>query len=241
MLTVTDCHDAVVRRLDGEPSVSMLTLCNRAGQYLIDMHPWTWTVRPAAKLNLVAGSEYVNLPSDFGRIYGMPKPTTVSTVVSMSLVSMEEYLRYRQDYMDGGPHYMAVVVYAQTVEGGYGPKLQIWPEPLTTTQDAFRLAYLAGWTELTKDTDRIQVPAWMEFFYLEVLFAFAQSYDEHDEATLTQRLALLQSGPEFVNLKKRDGGTQPFVGQMRGGAMESEYMRESGVKVGLAGRVLPPS
>lgn len=241
MLTVTDCAESLARRLDGDPSVSVLTLVNRAGTYLADMHTWSWLVRPAAKLNLTAGSEYINLPDDFGRIYGQPKPTTVASVVSLELVSMEEYLRYRQDYMDGGPHYMATVVYAAGIDSRFGPKLQIWPEPLTTTRDAFRMAYLARWVDITTDTEVIPIPAWLEMLYLEVLFAVAQSYEEHDQASLSMRLSELHMSPEFDTAKRRDGGVQPFIGRVRGGAMESEYMRESGVHIGLAGRVLPPS
>lgn len=241
MLTVTDCAQYVIRRLDGEPSVPMLTLVNRAGAYLCDMHSWTWLVRPGAKLNLVSGNEYVKLPDDFGRMYAQPKPTTVSTVVSMELTSMEEYLRYRQDYMDGGPHYMGVVVYVKDQDGVFGPKIQIWPIPLDTTQDAFRMAYLARWVDLTSDTEVLPIPSWLEGFFLEVLFAYAQGYDEHDNGVLSERLALLHASPEFATLKRRDGGVQPFIGRMRGGAMEQEYLMESGVRVGLAGRVLPPS
>ncbi len=241
MLTVTDCANYVTRRLDGDPSVPILTLVNRAGGYLSDMHTWGWLVRPSAKLNLVAGSEYISLPSDFGRLYSQPKPTTVSTVVSLELVSMEEYLRYRQDYMDGGPRYMGVMIYAKDAEGIYGPKIQVWPIPLTTTQDAFRVAYMARWHDLCSDTEVLSIPSWVESYFLEILFAFAQSYDEHDMASLGERLAMLQASPEFSNLKRRDGGVQPYVGRMRGGAMEQEFMYESGVKVGLAGRVLPPS
>jgi len=240
MLTVTDCSDYLIRRLDGEPSVPVLTLCNRAGSYLVDMHTWSWLIRPSAKLSLRTGSEYIQLPSDFGRMYGQPKPTTVASVVSLEMVSMEEYLRYRQDYMDGGPRYMATMVYGKDVDGIFGPKMQIWPIPLDDTQDAFRLAYLAKWVDLVNDTEPISIPPWMEFFYLEILFAFAQSYDEHDVAPLSQRLALLQQSAEFMNLKKRDGGVQPFVGIVRGGAMDAEYIRDSAAKVGLAGRLLDP-
>lgn len=242
MLTVTDCAAYVRRRLDGDPSVPIQVLVNRAGQYLTDMHTWSWLVRPnGAKLSLIAGNEYVKLPDDFGRIYSQPKPTTVSSVVSLELVSMEEYLRYRQDYMDGGPRYMAVMVYANNEDGVPSPKLQVWPVPQTSAQDAFRVAYIAKWVEVCSDTEVVQIPSWLDYFFLEVLFAFAQSYDEHDTALLSERLALLQQSAEFMNLKRRDGGVQPYVGRLRGGAMEQEYIYESGVKVGLAGRVLPPS
>ena len=240
MLTVTQCADYLIRRLDGEPSVPVITLCNQAGSYLADMHNWSWLVRPAAKLNLVEGLEYIALPSDFGKIYGQPKPTTISSVVSLQLVSMEEYLRYRQDYFDGGPLYMATTVYAKDPDNVYGPKLQIWPVPTESKQDAFRLPYLAKWTDVTNDTEALALPPWVEYFYLVILFAFAQGYDEHDVAPLSQRLAILQQSPEFMNLKKRDGGSQPFIGRIRGGAMESEYISEGGVKIGLAGRLLDP-
>jgi len=240
MLTVTDCADHLIRRLDGEPSVSVLTLCNRAGSYLVDMHTWSWLVRQPALLTLTQNQTYINLPSDFGRMYGQPKPTTVTSVVTLELVSMEEYLRYRQDFSDGGPHYMGSIVY-DMASGIPNNRITIWPTPSVTTADAFTLPYMARWVDVTSDIAAIPIPSWMEFFYLEVLFAFAQSYDEHDIAPLTQRLALLQQGPEFMNLKRRDGGVQPFIGRMRGGAMASEYLYDGGVKIGIAGRFDPPS
>ena len=239
MLTVTDCADYLIRRLDGEPSVPVLTLCNRAGSYLVDMHPWTWLLRSSGVLSLVNAQSYISLPSDFGRMYGQPKPTTVASVVSLEMVSMEEYLRYRQDYLDGGPRYMGVINYP-LVSGIPEPRIEIWPLPTENMNDAFRVAYLSKWVDMTSDIAAVPIPPWMEFFYLEILFAFAQSYDEHDAAPLSQRLGLLQQSAEFMNLKKRDGGVQPFVGFSRGGAMDMEYIRESGVKIGLAGRVLDP-
>lgn len=240
MLTVTDCADYLIRRLDGEPSVSVLTLCNRAGAYLADMHTWSWLIRQPALLTLTNNQEYIVLPSDFGRMYGQPKPTTVSSVVTLEMVSMEEYLRYRQDFLDGGPHYLGSILYT-TVSGVLTPRIAIWPKPTTTTADAFTLPYLAAWVDLTSDIAAIPIPSWLEFFYLEVLFAFAQSYDEHDVASLSQRLALLQQSTEFLNLKRRDGSVQPFIGKMRGGAIAAEYLYEGGVKIGIAGRFDPPS
>ena len=85
------------------------------------------------------------------------------------------------------------------------------------------------------------MPDWMDPFFLEVLFAVAGSYDEHDNATFSARLADIVSGPQLRILKVRDGGSQPYVGEMRGGAMQREMLIDGPVGIGIATRVLGPS
>ncbi len=241
MLTVNDCAEFVRRRLDGEPSVPILVLCNQAGSYLIDCHKWNWLLRTSGVLNLVADSSRIVLPKDFGRLVGQPKASSGASVNSLCIGNYEDFLRYRSDYTGGGAEFRGSIVYGEDLDGNIAPRLEVWPVPTTSVQDAFRIAYLATWTRLEEDGSRVRIPEWLDSFFLQVLFAFAQAYDEHDLGGLPARLSDLLSGPEFLSLRQRDGSVQPFLGYSRGGAMEREFYNDMPSAVGIATRLLPPS
>lgn len=229
------------RRLGGEPSVPITTLRDQAGDHLVSMHTWGWLARTAAKFNLVAGRAHIDLPPDWGRARGRPRATSTDSLLSFDWVTHGELLDLRSSVVtDSGPNYVGAVIYATNGDGLYLPRAEIWPTPTQTINNAFSAPYSAGWSAPSDDEDNLQIPSWMEAFYLEVLFAFAQGYDDHDIAQRAERLSMLAMSPELAALKSRDGGVQPAIGQMRGGAMASEmYGQRAAVGIGV--RVQGPS
>lgn len=240
-LTTIDLQGYLRRRLDGDPSVPVQTLRDQAGEYLVSMHAWNWLARPAAKLSLIADRSWVKLPADWGRARGRPRASSTQSLLTFEWGSFNQVLELRSSVTtSSGPNYIGAVIYADDGDEGYGPRAEVWPTPSTTTTNAFSAPYLAGWFAPEDDGEKLRIPTWMEAFYLEVLFAFAQGYDEHDMGSRAKRLAELESGPEVVRLKQRDGGVQPFIGAMTGGAMAGEMYGDRAA-IGIGVRVQGPS
>lgn len=240
-LTTLELARHLRRRLDGDPSLSVETLRDHAGEHLVSMHEWAWLVRPATKLSLSAGQPFIWLPEDWGRSQGRPRATTLDSVHTFEWVTMPELLDLRSSVvLDNGPNYRGAVTYAQCPEGYLKPRAEIWPTPSETFMNAFAAPYMAGWKIPRDDNDALLMPSWMEAVYLEILFAFAQGYDEHDVAAQGSRLEALSRSPALLAAKRRDGGVSPFVGKMRGGAMDAElgYGRAA---IGIAARLEGPS
>lgn len=236
-LTVLDVAGYVRRRLDGEPSVPMVTLCNQAGDYLANMHGWGWLVRKPASLNLVAGRTSISLPDDFGRALGRPRSQGSG---SFQWGTLDEVTALRAGSATASSFVGAIVWVTDINTGTIKPQIELSAEASTTETGAFLLPYVARWTEIVSDEDLFQIPSFIEPLYLEIVFAFAQGYDEHDLSMRDERLALIRAGDTFMSARRRDGGAQPSLGQMTGGAVQMLAARQDGIEVSPSGVAADP-
>lgn len=217
-LTVTQVSDFIRRRMDGEPSVPLMTLCNQAGDHLVNSHTWGWLVRKPASLRLTADKTRITLPADFGRAIGEPKPTTTASYTFRW--STPDRVAAERAY--GSPSvFSGYIAWETSLDGTMQPYIELSYAPTESENETFLLPYYARWAEVSKDTDIIPVPAFIEPLYLSIVMAFAQGYDEADEGSLDMRLAEIAAGPIFQNCKQRDGSLQPSIGMMRGGAVQT--------------------
>lgn len=222
-LTVASVSEFVRRRLDGEPSVPMMVLCNQAGDYLVNARKWGWLVRKPATLRINSGVTRIALPEDFGRAIGEPKPVE----------STSFYFRWgtpdkvAEERAYGSPAvFTGYISWLPDVDGAMKPYIEISYAPTVSESETFMLAYHAAWKEACSDTDVIQIPTFMDALYLMVVMAFAQGYDEHDNGSLDARLSEIVNGPLFKSAAQRDGSMQPSIGMMQGGAVQNLALRE---------------
>ena len=87
-------------------------------------------------------------------------------------------------------------------------------------------ALMAVWgahTAHEDDGERIPVPEFMESTFIQVLRAYAKGYedDADNQATMSQRLMDVATGPVFQAAVDVDGRIQPDYGPLRGGAVQS--------------------
>jgi|SRR5688572_12919105 len=218
-LSVVGCSGFVRRRLDGEPSVPIVTLCNWAGDHLVNMHAWGWLEQSLARLNLVAGRSYVDLPANFGSAIGTPRAQE-STVGSIQWVTMDEVAALRSIDTASSVDYYGAIAWRLDENGTMRPRIELSNSIGTSQTAAYLLSYRVGWAEITDDSARLTIPTWIEPLYLEILFAFAQAYDEHDLGSLAERLASVEMSPQYMAAQLRDGGAQPSIGMMSGGAVQ---------------------
>ncbi len=222
-LTVSTVSDYVQRRLDGEPSVPLMTLCNQAGDYLVNAHPWGWLVRKPATLRITADQTRIALPDDFGRAIGEPKP--VESTSFMFRWGTADKVAAERAY--GSPSvFTGYISWSQGVTGNLTPYIELSYAPTVSESSTFMLAYYARWQDVTTDTETLQIPSFMEPLYLQTVLAFAQGYDEHDVGSLDERLAALMQGPLMLTAKRRDGSMQPSIGMMQGGAVQTLAQHE---------------
>ena len=102
-------------------------------------------------------------------------------------------------------------------------RLEIYPTPSSTTTEALTLYYRAGWARVYDDRKAIQIPAYVEPLYIELLRAFARGYEEEDQASLSERISEVWRGPLFAVSVDRDASVQPDYGPLRNGAAASMH------------------
>jgi hypothetical protein len=219
MLAVHDCAGYLRRRLDGEPSVPVMALVNWAGDHLVNMHPWGWLERSPASLTLQGGSTYILLPHDFGRAIGKPRAVSGGQV-AIEWATMDEVAALRTSEATSQLSFYGAISWKLDNENVMRPRIELSSEITTTQTGAFLLAYRAGWVEIKDDDAVLPLPSWIEPLFLEVLFALAQSFDEHDLGSQAQRLAEVEASPAYRAARSRDGGMQPSIGRMSGGAVQ---------------------
>lgn len=204
-LTVLDVSRSVQRRLDGEPSVPVIVLCNHAGRSLTQMHEWNWLLRPPAVLRLQAGVSHCYPPDDFGR------EVTPQNAVSpgwrlFKIVSQRELAGLRESVAQpAGPYrYYASPIYEKGEDGALRLRFELFPTPTEASSDV-KLWYRAKWVALEDDDEIIPIPEALELLYLEIVMAVAQGIDEHDMGSLSSRLAELAMSPLFHDAVAEDG------------------------------------
>jgi hypothetical protein len=112
------------------------------------------------------------------------------------------------------------------------PRLDIYPTPQATTNDAIIMRYRAGWTAVsgetnavTPDTYIIPVPPYVEALLIAYCRAFAVAYEDEG---LAARLIEIDNGPIWNAAAIKDGIAQRDYGRLnpvRSGAFVSDPVR----------------
>lgn len=113
-------------------------------------------------------------------------------------------------------------------------RLGMYQVPTATETDTLRISYLADWTDASSDQSSITIPDFMEGVLLEAARAWAVGLERGE---LGAELVAVEQGPVMIAAKRADGGAQPMIGAMQGGAVDSmvgtddwnEWMRHTNV------------
>jgi hypothetical protein len=217
-LRIVDVEAFVRRRLDGVPqSLSMVLLCNQAGQHLVSMHEWRWLTRTPFPMVLLSGAERLPLPLDFGYVIQAAEDGSSSAVQSRICFTDPGQIAFKRmaNLTPSPPYvYWGSVVHVVVDGGRVVPMLDIYPTGSGETVDLY---YRAGWKPLAEDDDLIPIPPWLESFYLAIVFAFAQGFEEHDLGSFEDRLGAVSASQMCAEMKARDGLMQAEMGPWRGG------------------------
>lgn len=212
-LTVTDVASHIRRRLDGEPSIPVTTLINWAGRHLFAMHDWNFTVGRSVTLGTYAGQSLIRLPSDFSRFIAF-EPSGTFTASFLTSHSQLLALRTSTVTVQGLSYWCALTFQSDVETNAQVPYLDVYPTPSETDTDVFVMYYQSGWVDVAKDSESLALPPFMELLFLEVVFAVAQAYDEHDLGMLSERVTLIQASALFAAAVHEDGARQDELGPL---------------------------
>lgn len=216
-LTLKDCLEFVDYTLfqgDGGGNVPRLVgvgAVRQAGIYLMS-HPWAWAQNAQVAVPLTEGARRVRLPYGFQELISAHIPGTITQrLVTITSANEIDHLRgVNTTFYPAGGYYVAARMVTDE-DGAVEPWLEVWPDATTLVGMELEITYRRGWVNVTRDTDRIPIPAFMEPLFLQTLMHFARGLDEEDEATLEQRLPGKNS-PLWRAALQADGRIQNTIG-----------------------------
>ena len=183
----------------------------------------------------------IQLPYDFAELIAIDSSSGLLNGVE--LTSYEDLLQKKSSTFDvgAGSTYWAAVGHSRdrvgtnvttTNSNPFGmpeevtPSLEIWPTPPANETAGLTIYYRAGWPSKlytlanTQDALGIRIPRYLEAFFIQIVRAFAQGYEDQDVSMLDQRLTSLLQGSLFQTAINRDGGVQPHYGAIHNGAAQ---------------------
>lgn len=220
MLTAAQCIQMMRHAVGGSlPSgFDALGLINRAGHFLTTAHNWRWLSRTAS-VSLVADQAYGALPASFQKLLAAPSFTSgfyYNGGTTICMVDFDRILHAREsdsDYSGSQTNFMAAVVSTETA-GEITQRLELFPTP--TANATISIAYRAGWTVLTTDSQRVSVPDYLELLFVELCRTMARGITMDDAGTIDVRLQGIMDGPMGKAARKRDFETQLSFGTLPG-------------------------
>ena len=154
----------------------------------------------------------VDLPDDTRDIIAIQG--TGATRNRVTLTSLAEVLRVREDAGTNDAHWYAAISYVGTPPT---PILEIAPGSSSNSAGALRMFYRSRWARLTTDSTTVDVPEYIEPLLVGLVRAFARGYVREDQASLDARLSEIHAGPVFAAARKSDGAIQPYIATTRNG------------------------
>ena len=212
-ITKAQADAFILESLGGAPeSLSYVQIINMAGATLVNMREWIWCRKTNVALNLVEDQAYIDLPSDVLTVDAIDSNTRHQTV---QFVTRDQFLRWsRGDYGSTPPGFIATVG-AETVSDVVLMRLHIYPTPAANVAGAINFSYTAQWASIADDADDadvLELPAFLEPLFFEVLLAVAKGAEKHDMANLTPRIAQIKAGTIFADAERIDAMIQPVLG-----------------------------
>jgi len=109
-LTVQECHRHIEHSLGGtlSPEIEVLSLINRAGEFLVSVYPWKWLEGRSATLDLVQDQTYVALPSDFRELTAWEATSGLTNDLEMVTTQTITDLRTNEVSTSASVNYAAI-------------------------------------------------------------------------------------------------------------------------------------
>lgn len=205
--------------------LSEVDIVNDAGEYLCTMHAWCWLERPEATIDFVADQDWAALPADLRDITNIVYADSLTN--SFRWVDASTLTLLRQRTIERlSWKYSGAIERISTSGGISTPRLALYPTPSTALTAAMTIRYRAGWTQVGRDanldTAETIIPNEFGALFKRMCRIFALAIEEEEEASLEERLELLEQSSFLDRYKEADGAMQPELGVLEGGAVQSE-------------------
>ena len=198
----------------GSAALTETDYVNQAGAHLCNMHEWNWLARASTTLTLTASQSTITLPATLMEVLAIEY---LDTSVRVKLVSSEEFERRKLDTQNPTGVLYAAVYFptrASVTDVPGAPILEVTPTPEETVSGALTLRYRMEWTALSSDTDKANVPAFIEPLLEEIIRAIAKG---REDDSADARLAAIAKGATFQAAVRRDSRHQTDHGEIDNG------------------------
>lgn len=213
-LTVNSCASQIRLELGDLPRhLSVVEVVNLTGNWFTAVHEWKYLQRTSATIDFVADQTYAALPSDFKSIVSVE---TAGLTTGLQLTTLARILELRKNSA-GAANYYECAVEWDHASAPPTPRLALWPAPSAAQTGALMIYYRAKWAPVASDNDTLMVPWYAEGAFVQAVRAHAAGYDESDNATLEQRLAMVVAGDTWKAARKADAQVQPDYGPIQNG------------------------
>lgn len=220
-LKVQRCLTAIDHVLGDGPDARLdtLSLVNEAGEHLVNLAPWRFLERQDVKLATVASQAYIE-PPELMREIDAIQPTGGTTGLVMTNLEKIQALRAGSTTYEAGSGewYAAIALVQDVTTKEPKPRIELYPTPNASTADVFRMNGRAAWQEVSDPDDYIFVPGYAVPLMIHLCRLVAAAYEEHDLASLEDRLDRLRQSTVYLTCLSRDGALQTKgYGRIKGG------------------------
>lgn len=211
--------DQIRHRLGGNVSADIgggINVINLAGRWVFSIHSWRRASRLSATVGFTSGQAYADLPNNCASLIAVDNVTVLGNpVVPVGFAELNR-LRTQFPELEGFPIYVAVEHYEKS-DGTVGDRLAMHPPPNATDTDALKVSYRGGWADVATPGDVCEIPLALEQLVIHAVREYAAGMEFGD---LDMRMVALMQGPVYQAAMHADGDVQPYLGQMRGGAVD---------------------
>ena len=194
-------------------------IVNGAGEHLFS-RPWRWRERTAGGFDFTASQSFIDLSVD-----GSGNAISVDEIISLKpadsikfsidLVSPATFEDFKRTNVETSLFYVATMSRsAQTTAGLPAARLDLFPTPSTSTDDAIFIRYREGWpsyTTTSSETSNIPVPSFCEQLLIEYVRAFAEG---SEDGTTQARIVSVDGGTLLDQALRKDGITTSDMGSL---------------------------
>lgn len=225
-LQVSAIEDYLVAALGGSSAdpYTTVNIVNHTGQWLVNARPWKWCEGSVAHLSLVENQSFVALPQlrDIVSIHPVNGLT-----VQFEFTTIDDLQKIRSTGTVSPLKFWGATAYSPKAGGGEPTlRLELYPTPADTQNDFFVLHYHADWRKVTKATDYVSIPVWLEPLFIWACTETVRAFEEYDRSADAgmlgyDRMSRITQSKLWLDAVSRDGGTQPNIGRLTNGAAES--------------------
>jgi hypothetical protein len=205
---------------------------NETGRYFFACRPWRFCRRMSGYGHLNSGVDYVALPVGCVSVLSIERDRTSSSIGDITLVDAATFNAKRTEpgaTESGQTCYYATQETVTGVDGKQVRRLALNRAATETVNRAFRIAFEAGWTEVTGEVgsnETLPVPDFAEPLFGELLDAVTLGLEEPVGGSVSARVAQVvgtpsNPGPLYAAAVDADMRAVPDVGLPRGTWMES--------------------
>jgi hypothetical protein len=190
----------------------LVEIVNGAGEHLFS-RPWRWRERTAGGFDLTADQAFINLHQDgSGNTIQLDEIISIKPAdllkFTIDLVAPAKFEEFKRTSVETSLFYVATISRDVNTSSGLGnPRLDIYPTPTTTEDDAIFIRYREGWpgyTTSSSESDTVPVTTFVEQLLIEYVRAFAEG---SEDGTTQARLIAIDSGPLLDQALRKDGIT----------------------------------